>query len=365
MPQDEKRILVVDDEEKVGFFLSRSLTLMNESYQVQTARSGEEALEILRDVPIDLLITDLRMPGISGLDLIRWVRDSSPDTRVVLITAYGDQEIKDKAQALDVYRYLAKPFSVQDFTEVVQGALSEGALSAPGMVAFSDETFEAIVERLETLRYDINAQCIFLSDMQGQRLTAVGNTEGIDDTLLLTLLAGGFATSAELARQFGSGKSVNLNFHEGSAYDIYSANVDESLIIALVYDRSVQKSRVGMVWLYTRRAIEDLSELVASMDMSRTEQTLDADFGDSLLNEFDAFFEDEHLFDDALVEEPEIEAPAPAPPPPAAPVEKAPPEPPSGAAPTPADEEDGDDHKLFSLQEAIEQGLIPSNLLDD
>jgi DNA-binding response OmpR family regulator len=366
MTQNKKHILVVDDEEKVGFFLSRSLTLMDDTYVVETAHSGEEALDILQDTFIDLLITDLRMPGISGLELIRWVHASSPDTRVVLITAYGNEKTKAKADELDVYRYLPKPFNIQGFTEVVQGALSEGALSTQGVVAFSDDTFEAIAERLETLRYDINARCIYLADMQGQQLTAVGDTMGLDDTLLLTLLAGGFATSAELAHQFGSEKSVNLNFHQDETYDIYSANIDESLFITLVYDRSVQTSRIGMVWLYTRRAIEELSELVASMDLTNTGQALDADFGNSLLNEFDSYFEDEHMFDDAIVDisddEDEVDAsPATAP----SDVRSPPGNRPIRPMSSPEPSEEAPDGELFSLEEAVKQGLIPSDLLGE
>jgi DNA-binding response OmpR family regulator len=360
MTRNKKHILIVDDEEKVGFFLSRSLTLMNDSYLVETAHSGEEALDILQDTYIDLLITDLHMPGISGLELIRWVHASSPDTRVVLITAYGSKQTKAKADELNVYRYLPKPFNLQDFTEVVQGALSGGALSTHGMVAFSDETFKAIAERLETLRYDINARCIYLADMQGQQLTSVGDVGGLDDTLLLTLLTGGFATSAELAYQFGSGKSVNLNFHQDDKCEIYSANIDDNLFIALVYDRSMQTSRIGMVWLYTRRAIEELSELVASIDLTNTGQALDADFGDSLLGEFDSYFEDEHTFDDNIVEVSDVRdktdvkltavpsdvwTPS---------IDK--------RTPPPEPGKDAREGELFSLEEAVKQGFVPPEL---
>jgi DNA-binding response OmpR family regulator len=363
MTNDSKRILVVDDEQKVGFFLSRSLTMMSDRYQVETAESGEQALTILKDESIDLMITDLRMPGISGLDLIRWIHSSSPGTRVVLITAYGNERIETQAKQLDVYRYLRKPFNLDDFTEVVQGALSEGASSVPGMLAFSEERFEAITARIEALRKDINAQCIYLADMQGQRLSALGNTESLDDTLLLTLLAGGFATSSELARQFGSGDSVNLNFHESSRYDIYSANVGDTLIIAIVYDRRVQKSRIGMVWLYTRRAIEDLNALTADAGIFDSDEALDEDFGDSLMDAFDSAFSGATRDDAESSETPEQL-------PPQASTRQAFDVQPSrnrSDPPTPGlkpAEEDEGENELFSLEEAINQGVIPPDLLN-
>jgi len=366
---ENKQILIVDDEPKVAFFLGRSLKLADQECEVNTAKSGEEALEILNRTSVDLLITDLRMPGISGLDLIRWVRAASPETRTILITAYGNDEIKSEARHLDVYRYITKPFNVHQFTEVVQGALRDVAVSTPGFTVFSDETFEAIARRLETLRYDTGARCILLADRQGQLLVEVGETEGVNSTLLLALLAGGFAASAELARQFGDGEAINLNFQEGTRYDIYSANVGENLFIALVYDRRIQKSRVGMVWLYVRRAIDELAATFSEGQATETVQPLDDDFGSSLLAELDSAFAE----DDKLVFRPPT---APSPPPrkreaskvqpsaaPSAPSPATPSAPPS-APEKPQPEEKPATGELFSLEEAVKRGLIPPNLLD-
>jgi CheY-like chemotaxis protein len=119
----ENHILIVDDEPKVAFFLSRALERSNRNYRVTIAGSGEEALEILGGSPVDVLVTDLRMPGISGLELIRWARASSPETRSILITAYGSEEIESQAYSLRASRYITKPFDIKQFTSAVQDAL--------------------------------------------------------------------------------------------------------------------------------------------------------------------------------------------------------------------------------------------------
>ncbi len=351
-----KRVLIVDDEPKVAFFLGRSLKHVEQGCEVLTARSGEEALEILNAGPIDLLITDLRMPGISGIDLIRWVRASNPKSRTILMTAYGNDQIESEAHRLEVYRYITKPFNVQQFTSAVEGALRDLAVSTPGLVVFSGETFEVIAQRLETLRYDTSARCIFFADMQGQRLVEVGETGGIDSTMLLTLLAGGFATSAELARQFGDTESVNLTFYEGQRYDIYAANVGQNLIVAMVYDRRVQKSRVGMVWLYLRRAIEDLAASFADGQTGSSSQTLDDDFGSSLLAELDSAFAGKQ--EEVALSHPTQSASALLEDPPssssriASPRERLP-------------EPRGGKEDLLPLEEAVKRGLIPPDLLAD
>jgi len=287
-----KHILVVDDEPRVAFFLSKALEHADKEYTVSIAHSGEEALEILGRSAVDLLVTDLRMPGINGLELMRWVRASSPKTRTILITAYGNDDVEAEAHRLEAYRYITKPFSLDAFTKVAQEALRDMAVSQPGLIVLSDESYEAITKELESLCRDVGAQCVFLADMLGQRLAEVGITEGFDSAALLSLLAGGFATTGELARQFGKGEAANLNFHQGSRYEIYSANVGDNLILAMLYERRVQSSRIGIVWLYTRRAIERLLAVLSTTRPTVSTQSLGAEFGSSLIAELDTLFSD-------------------------------------------------------------------------
>ena len=118
-----KRILVVDDERSVAFLLSENLAGLDPAYRVQMAHSGEEALGKVIAAPFDLIITDLRMPGMDGLELIRRVQEISPGTRTILITAYGDGDAERKAGSLGVYRYVTKPFKTDEFTQIVEQAL--------------------------------------------------------------------------------------------------------------------------------------------------------------------------------------------------------------------------------------------------
>jgi DNA-binding response OmpR family regulator len=118
-------ILIVDDEPKVAFFLGRALEHSNRDYRVSITHSGEQALKMFNDRPIDLLVTDLRMPGINGLELIRQMQASSPHMRTILITAYGDGEIEAGARRLKVDRYIHKPFPITDLLSAVREVLVE------------------------------------------------------------------------------------------------------------------------------------------------------------------------------------------------------------------------------------------------
>jgi DNA-binding NtrC family response regulator len=119
-----KRILIVDDEIEMVLLLRASLSRLTNGHQVETAGSGEEALRKMASQAFDLVITDLRMPGMNGLELIERVQAFYPGTKLVLITACGNAEIKSRANRLGLQGYLTKPFARQKMLDTVSAALA-------------------------------------------------------------------------------------------------------------------------------------------------------------------------------------------------------------------------------------------------
>ena len=132
----KKRILIVEDESQIALALCRSLEFpIPKRYEVEISPVAETAMAKLRDQPFDLVVTDLNLPGMSGLQFLRRVRRVSPQARTMLITAYGSPQIEDLATELGAV-YLAKPFSVHRFSAVVERILKEperylGRLAGP------------------------------------------------------------------------------------------------------------------------------------------------------------------------------------------------------------------------------------------
>jgi hypothetical protein len=174
--------------------------------------------------------------------------------------------------------------------ETVQEALKDMVVSEKGLLILSDERFNAITKCLSNLRFETGAQCILLADEVGQLIAKVGLTEGLDVTTLVSLLAGGFATTFEIFRHLGDREAFNLKFHEGATYDIYSANVGDRLFLTLIFDRRAQTSRIGVVWLYTKRTIQELLEITATSDMMKANQVFDSEFSASLNDTLDSLF---------------------------------------------------------------------------
>ncbi|MBP8103377.1 MAG: sigma-54-dependent Fis family transcriptional regulator [Nitrospira sp.] len=120
-------ILVVDDEVNIRGAL---VTLLEKKgHRVRGARTGEEALEELEAAPADLVMTDLKMPGIGGMEFLRRLKEKWPETEVVVMTAYGSIDTAVEAMRGGAYDYLTKPIDRERFPIVVEKALERHALA--------------------------------------------------------------------------------------------------------------------------------------------------------------------------------------------------------------------------------------------
>lgn len=117
------RVFVLDDDPEMGRLVEK--VLARRDYAVTTAVSPQEALEELLTGYYDLLITDLRMPGLDGLSLLRICLEAVPRMKVVVMSAYGDLEDYRAALAAGAFGYLPKPLSIGDLTQITDRALAE------------------------------------------------------------------------------------------------------------------------------------------------------------------------------------------------------------------------------------------------
>ncbi len=120
----EKKILIIDDEDIV--LKSCIRILRGDNYQIDTAYSGEEGLKKIDQTKYDLVITDLMMPGMSGMDVLRNVKDRKLDLTVVIFTGYATAETAREALKMGAFDYIPKPFTPEEFRDVVQNAIKSG-----------------------------------------------------------------------------------------------------------------------------------------------------------------------------------------------------------------------------------------------
>jgi len=116
-------ILIVDDEEGLREGLGRILE--DEGYAVLAAENGEQALEILQHAHIDLVLTDMRMPGMDGIELLKKIHERHGNIGVIILTGYGQIETYIEAMNFGAIEYVSKPFKVNELKFIVNKVLNE------------------------------------------------------------------------------------------------------------------------------------------------------------------------------------------------------------------------------------------------
>ena len=129
VPLDEsvKRILVVDDEENTRIGLSKLLS--QEGFEVESAANGNDALDLLGQHKVNLVISDINMPNMNGLVFLRELSRKFPSTSVIMITAYGGVESYLEAMNLGAYEYLHKPVRLDELRSVIQKIFNGGSVA--------------------------------------------------------------------------------------------------------------------------------------------------------------------------------------------------------------------------------------------
>ena len=143
-------VLVVDDER--GPRLALQLILQRE-FRVVTAQSGEEALEILKNEPVEAVTLDLKMPGLAGQNTLSLIRGMDPDLPVIIITGYGSYESAVKALKLRAFDYIAKPFDSKKILMVVENAVEDRRRATPQKAENPIARLDTVLEAAESLEH--------------------------------------------------------------------------------------------------------------------------------------------------------------------------------------------------------------------
>jgi DNA-binding NtrC family response regulator len=122
----QERVLIVDDEEQMRELLAK--VLEKNGYQVTTAGDGGQALALLEKEPMDLVVTDVRMPGLDGMEALRAIKELSPEIVVIIMTAFGSIDQAVQAVKEGAYDYINKPFKIDEILLTIKKALDERRL---------------------------------------------------------------------------------------------------------------------------------------------------------------------------------------------------------------------------------------------
>ena len=171
----KKKVLLVEDET----VLRESIRdwLVEDGYDVECVETGEEALKRIKEEEFGVVVLDLRLPDIDGLQVFEHAKELKPETRGVIITAYPSKETQEKARKLGLLDYLAKPFHVDDLEKLIGAALGEAERKKAGKEHRWLE-LGAVSYRICDRNYECG-HCAFAQDIQDRfgTIAVIGEDE--------------------------------------------------------------------------------------------------------------------------------------------------------------------------------------------
>lgn len=183
-----KRILIADDALELGRLLQTVLMTYDSSLSIQVVPSAEEALLESSRKPLDLLIADIRLPGMSGFDLVRKIRARHPNVRVIFITGWSEPALEERSREMNVDGFFRKPLDMTVFVETARrclGMSSTADIAAPrtrkrtgslaGKLPSDALPSETLAEAITSLRQRLGAEAVFVLDEVGRMLAQAGD----------------------------------------------------------------------------------------------------------------------------------------------------------------------------------------------
>ncbi len=198
----ESTILIVDDHKETQESLIK--ILQKEGYTVLAAESGEIALDIIRKRPVQVVVTDLRMPGMSGIDLLRACKAIAPEIEIVLISGYGTIETAVEAMKEGAYDFVAKPFKKIMLTKTIKKALEKQSLAA------ENRYLKEQIKDLKSL---------------GSRKQVIGTSLAMRRVLEIVSQVASSSATVLIQGESGTGKEVIAN-----ALHYYSSRADKPFV---------------------------------------------------------------------------------------------------------------------------------------
>lgn len=290
------RILIVDDEESLTFFLKQSLLEADSTWAIDTASTGEEAVLRINRSQYGLIIADLKMPALSGLELLQMVHALEPNTRVILMTAYGSEKVEKEAQRLSAYRYVTKPFRTEDMKQWAKDALREFEQAGPRLSRASRESAENQARKrtqesaeaspipaaekaapattapqqgrvsayLTRLRFLVGAQLVLLANAKGEVLASAGALRELDVAKFASLAASEFQATLAANAALGAGSAATMIVQSGQKFNASSVRVGSDGLLIILSDRVAQSPHWDLWPSPIRRAAEDLQALIVA-----------------------------------------------------------------------------------------------------
>lgn len=225
------RILIVEDQREVSRLLRSALETLEHTLEVVEIPSGEEAILDSSRNKVDLLVSDYRLPGMSGIELMRKVRSHNSGVKIILVTGQTDPKIRKEVAEAGADAFFIKPVPMADFLDAVERHLGlvETILPPEPISVNDEEVIRNLPDMLTGLRQDLEAAVVILMDDTGLILARAGELPDRNGEVpLISSLLAIHSAGQKVSRLIGQKVPSNWYVFEGGKQDIVFAPVGQT-----------------------------------------------------------------------------------------------------------------------------------------
>jgi CheY-like chemotaxis protein len=228
------RILLVDDQRDILKLLHSTLNTLAHEMDILEAPSGEEALLEASRNKVDLLVSDYRLPGITGVELMHKIRVKCPDVRVILVTGVTDRKARDEILNAGAAAVFDKPISLTDFLDAVERALGLYRTILPEEEDEESGRHQTLANLLANFRQDIEAQAVYLLSDRGRVMACAGalKDNSMEASLFSALMAI-YSAGMKVTRFMRQEELDNYHVFAGGDHDLLLIPVNSAYALLL------------------------------------------------------------------------------------------------------------------------------------
>ena len=291
---------MVDDQHEVRRMLAASLRTLGKNFDVLEVPSGEEALLISSQLPLDLVVADVRLPGMSGLEMVARLQKRTPQTRIILVTGVDEPRLRRQVADAGADAFFYKPVEMADFLDAVERCLGLAGeafplppvaeepvavkghkttpLSGGSAAGQPAAALVSLPNRLVMLRRQLNAISVTLLDDSGRVVAEAGNLPEISASAsLIPAVMGVFSASLKVAHGLGREKTPdNLMCFSGGRFHLCLAPVGRVYALLIVSLDNFTPGRLSEIGEAVSPAAGDLLQILENMgvELEPRQQTL-------------------------------------------------------------------------------------------
>lgn len=239
------RILLVDDQRDILRLLHATLDTLGHKLEIYEAPSGEEALLEATRHRFDLLVSDYKLPGMNGVELMKKVRAKNPDIKSILITAMTDRKTRDEMIEAGAIAMFDKPIPLADFLDVVERTLGLKRTILPPEDDRVEANRETIADLLTKLRKQVGARAIYLLSDRGRILERAGDLyDSSMEVSLLSAIMAIFSSGQKVSRLIHQEGHDHYHVFSGGDHDLVLIPVDALYGLLVAGDKLAERGHI-------------------------------------------------------------------------------------------------------------------------